>query len=134
MKKSEKEWQEELTTDEFRVLRLCGTETPGSGRYYNFYEDGIYVCAGCGTELFSSGTKYASGSGWPSFYDIIAAGNATLIEDKSHGMLRTEVRCGSCNGHLGHVFPDGPPPTNQRYCINSVALKFRSEKNADQQK
>lgn len=124
IKKTEKEWQSQLSTEEYRVLRQCGTELPGTGKYYNFYEEGTYVCAGCGSELFSSDTKYSSGSGWPSFFDVISASGVTLSEDTSHGMIRSEVRCAQCGGHLGHVFPDGPPPTQKRYCINSVSIKF----------
>jgi len=128
VEKSENEWKNELSPEEYKILRQCGTEVPGTGKYYNFFEKGTYLCAACGYELFDSKTKYSSGSGWPSFYDIIADSNVVLIEDTSLGMVRTEVRCANCGGHLGHVFRDGPAPTHLRYCINSIALKFESEK------
>jgi peptide-methionine (R)-S-oxide reductase len=128
MEKSENEWKKELSQEEYKILRQCGTEAPGTGKYYNFFEKGTYLCAGCGFELFDSKTKYSSGSGWPSFYDIISDSRIVLIEDTSHGMVRTEVRCANCGGHLGHVFPDGPEPTKLRYCINSIALKFEAKK------
>ena len=129
VEKSDNDWKNELNPDEYKILRQCGTEAPGTGKYYNFFEKGTYLCAACGFELFDSKTKYSSGSGWPSFYDIISDSNVVLIEDNSLGMTRTEVRCANCGGHLGHVFPDGPAPTNLRYCINSIALKFEEEEN-----
>lgn len=127
VQKSENEWQKELSDESYRVLRQCGTEHPGTGKYYNFYEDGTYHCAGCGAELFGSETKYSSGSGWPSFFDVLDKDKVTLIEDNSLGMTRTEVKCANCGGHLGHVFPDGPKPTKLRYCINSAAMEFVPE-------
>jgi peptide-methionine (R)-S-oxide reductase len=134
VEKSENEWKNELSPDEYKILRQCGTEAPGTGKYYNFFEKGTYLCAACGYELFDSKTKYSSGSGWPSFYDIISDSNVVLIEDNSHGMVRTEVRCANCGGHLGHVFRDGPAPTHLRYCINSIALKFESKNKEEERK
>ena len=125
--KSEEEWKKELSEEEYRILRQAGTERAFTGKYYNHHDDGTYTCAACGTALFASGTKFESGSGWPSFYDVISKANVDLIVDRSIGMIRTEVRCGKCGGHLGHVFDDGPNPTGQRYCINSAALDFKKE-------
>lgn len=116
----------ELTPEQARILREKGTEAPFSGTFYKHDEQGNYSCAACGSLLFSSDTKYDSGSGWPSFYDAIDPAAVMLVEDKSHGMHRTEVTCARCGGHLGHVFPDGPEDkTGQRYCINSLALGFQ---------
>lgn len=123
---SESEWRKRLTAEQFHVLREAGTEPAFSGRYDNNKADGIYRCAGCALDLFDSAHKYDSGSGWPSFTQPIAADQVTGHPDSSHGMRRVEVRCARCDGHLGHVFPDGPPPTGVRYCINSVSLDFRS--------
>ncbi len=125
--KSEQQWQAELTPEQFHVLRRKGTEPPFTGEYDAVFEPGTYVCAGCGAELFESDTKYASGCGWPAFY--APAGEDAVEEevDTSHGMVRTEVLCASCGGHLGHVFPDGPHPTGLRYCINSAALKLEEK-------
>jgi peptide-methionine (R)-S-oxide reductase len=124
IEKTEDQWREELTPEQYEVLRRKGTEQPFTGRYVHSKEDGTYRCAGCGAELFSSDTKFESGTGWPSFYEPKDKSNIELIEDRSHGMARTEVVCASCGGHLGHVFPDGPAPTGQRYCMNSCSLEL----------
>ncbi|MEK6541056.1 MAG: peptide-methionine (R)-S-oxide reductase MsrB [Pseudomonadota bacterium] len=121
---SDDEWRARLTPEQYRVLREQGTERAFAG-YFNVHKgDGHYTCAGCGTPLFDSQTKYDSGSGWPSFFAPISDGAVTVRRDTSHGMTRDEVRCGACDGHLGHVFPDGPGPTGARFCMNSVALDF----------
>jgi peptide-methionine (R)-S-oxide reductase len=122
-KKSDEQWREELTPDEYHVLRQKGTEAPFTGRYVHTKDDGVYTCAACGSELFSSDTKFDSGTGWPSFTDPAARENVELHEDRSLFMRRTEVTCANCGGHLGHVFNDGPNGCD-RYCINSVALKL----------
>jgi len=125
IKKTEQEWREQLTPQQYHILREAGTERPFTGKYVNTEDDGIYVCAGCGNELFSSETKFHSGSGWPSFWDVINQGNVELRDDHSYGMKRTEIICAHCGGHLGHVFDDGPrDKTGLRYCINSAALEF----------
>jgi peptide-methionine (R)-S-oxide reductase len=125
MKKTEKEWKMTLSPEQFKVLRQCGTEPPFSGKYVHHKDDGTYVCAGCGNELFSSDTKFESGSGWPSFWNKLSPEAVETRVDRSHGMVRTEVLCRKCGGHLGHVFDDGPNPTGLRYCINSLALGFK---------
>jgi peptide-methionine (R)-S-oxide reductase len=124
VKKTDEEWRRELTPEQFDVLRCAGTERPWTGALLHNKEHGAYTCGGCGAELFRSDAKFDSGSGWPSFTEPANAANVTLIEDDSHGMRRTEVRCRRCGSHLGHVFDDGPGPTGQRYCINSLALGF----------
>jgi peptide-methionine (R)-S-oxide reductase len=127
IKKSESEWQKELTPEQFQVMRKAGTEPAFTGKYYKTKDPGMYVCAGCGQPLFSSETKYESGSGWPSFYKPVEEGAVEEHSDVTHGMRRTEVRCARCEAHLGHVFPDGPRPTGMRYCMNSASLELKPE-------
>ena len=122
--KSDAEWRKELTPEQYAVLRRAGTERAGSGEYAHSKEAGVYHCAGCGAPLFRSESKYESGTGWPSFWEPVAPDAVAEKSDASHGMLRTEVLCAACDGHLGHVFPDGPPPSGRRYCMNSLALKL----------
>ncbi|HNW89870.1 MAG TPA: peptide-methionine (R)-S-oxide reductase MsrB [Bacteroidales bacterium] len=121
---SETEWAEKLTEEQFNVLRLKATEKPFSGKYYQVNDKGIYCCAACGNELFSSETKFDAGCGWPSFYDAIAEDKIETRQDTSFNMNRTEIMCARCGGHLGHLFDDGPAPTGKRYCVNSVSLGF----------
>ncbi len=127
IEKTEEEWQKELSPEQYHVLREHGTERAFTGALLNNKEKGLYECAACGNALYHSDTKYDSGSGWPSFFEPISKDSIELKLDKSLGMVRTEVRCAKCGSHLGHVFNDGPQPTGERYCMNSVALDFKKE-------
>ena len=124
---SEDQWRRRLTVEQFQVLREQSTERPGSGCFLGTKEPGTYVCGACGNPLFRSGVKFESGTGWPSFTQPVSGDAITEIEDRSYGMERTEVKCARCHSHLGHVFPDGPPPSGLRYCINSLALRHVRE-------
>ncbi|MFP3914698.1 MAG: peptide-methionine (R)-S-oxide reductase MsrB [Actinomycetota bacterium] len=123
---TEEEWREKLDPEQYQVLRKGGTERAFTGKYWDEHRRGTYRCAGCGEPLFSSETKFESGSGWPSFYEPMEGADLDESEDRSYGMTRTEVKCPNCGGHLGHVFPDGPRPTGLRYCINSAALDLET--------
>ncbi len=124
MKRTDEEWKKLLTEEQYRVTRQCGTEPAFTGKYYNFKGNGKYLCVCCGNELFESDTKYESGSGWPSFWEAVSNGAITEKVDQSLGMMRTEIKCGRCDAHLGHIFEDGPKPTGLRFCVNSASLKF----------
>lgn len=127
VKKTDEQWRKELSAEEYRVLREAGTERPFTGEYDKFYETGTYSCAACDFELFNSEQKFNSGCGWPSFWGELESASIEQKKDTSHGMVRIELLCSNCGGHLGHIFNDGPPPSGKRYCINSVSLSFKPE-------
>ena len=127
---NENEWKARLTPEQYEVTRKAGTERAFTGEYWDCHDDGVYECVCCGTPLFSSDTKFESGTGWPSFFQALDTGAVTELVDASHGMVRTEARCSNCGAHLGHVFPDGPRPTGQRYCMNSASLRLERNNEA----
>lgn len=128
VKKSEKEWKKLLSSEQYNILREKGTERPFTGKFLHNEKQGTYICGACGNPLFMSDTKFDSGSGWPSFWDVVSQGAVELKPDTSHDMNRIEVICSRCGGHLGHMFDDGPKPTRKRYCINSLSLNFKEKK------
>ena len=125
--KTDEQWREELTPEQYQVLRQAGTERAFTGRYWDCHDDGVYRCAGCGAELFDANTKFDSGTGWPSFFKPYDESHIRRLRDTSYGMVRVEEVCARCGSHLGHVFPDGPPPTGERHCLNSVSLSFTEQ-------
>ncbi len=127
VRKTDAEWREQLDPMQYQVTRHAATERPFTGRYWDHWHDGRYDCVGCGTPLFRSETKFDAGCGWPSYWEPINGEVVERVVDRSHGMVRVEVRCSNCGAHLGHVFPDGPQPTGERYCINSAALNFAAK-------
>jgi len=127
VEKSDEEWRAELSPEAYQVLRRAGTERAWSGEYVDWHGDGTFSCRACGNPLFSSATKFESGSGWPSFTEPLSPDAVEMVEDRAHGMRRVEVRCARCSSHLGHVFPDGPKPTGQRFCMNSLSLKVAEQ-------